>query len=590
MSRALPILIVAALAGCGDPSITVVFDVDDDYLARIDGGSSTLRIYHPVPAAPFDCEQLAFGQVDPEVLRLSLVSEISLAAKSEGPLEVDRAASKLFWADGIDPAERRLVTGCAEQGEITGDTEVVITAEPTKLVSVVSQPSLSVQMGAELAAPIEFEVTDLDERPLAGVEVRWEIDGAGGSGSNGAVTTSKDGRALILPQVPTRPGPFVLDVATRWAETDPAPVTGFVHPIPAVGTLPGRVYDYRGGPIGPNAEPGFAALIDGGPGAYKVAYVYQNSEGQLQTRISQDVITSAPQLGLIDPRDDGERARAFVVGIDDWTEIGIDGSLTPRTYTSPGLLPVAVEMSGSCEPGSPQQVFISYEADVIGIFNDQAQGALFQDFDLDLIASGCVTDEVAGDRRILILLDFDLGLIVGALVGEDLIGQYWLAINSGVGFARELGLGGDGLLLGTQLSGNDIIISRNVVRSADDTLRLVERDLDSPNGLPLSTDGGDIDGDGLLDVVSLLDARVTIDDPSRFTIFAALGKVRGGKRITADFEIASSAMLRDPEMILLDLDRDGSDDVVVGDRTGLEIIPPLETRFEIYEMGELTPE
>jgi hypothetical protein len=587
MTRAVSMML--ALAACGDPSISVVFDVDEEQIQRLAGGSSTLRIYHPLPAAPFDCDQLAFGEVDPEVLRLSLISEISLAATSEGPLEVDRVASKLFWAEGLDRNQRRLVTGCAEQGEITGDTEVVIVAEPTKLISVVTQPSLSLEMGLPLESPIEFQVTDLDRRPLDGVEVRWEIDGAGGSGSNGSTATATSGRALILPDLPVRPGPFVLDVAIRWAEQDPEPVTGFVHPRARVGTLPARVYDYRGGLVGPNAEPGFVALIDGTAlGTYQVAHVYQNAAGEMEKRFSEDIATSLPQLGLIDPENGGERARAIVVGIDDWTEVGVDGALTPRVYSSQGLAPVAIEMSGSCEPGSPPQIFISYELEAIGIFNAEAEGELFTAF-VDLIASGCVTDEVAGLRRILILEDFERDLFVGALVGNEFIGQYWLAVPNGIGFAPSIGSSTDSLLLGTQLSVNDVVISRYVVRSGQMNLMLVERGLDSPNGLPLFTDGGDIDGDELLDVASLLDQRVTIDDPPRFAIFSALGRMREGKRITGDFPIASSATLRDPEMILVDFDRDGSDDVVIAERTAFEPAG-VETRFEVYEMGELTPE
>jgi hypothetical protein len=585
--RLLFVFAVSFSGACGDPNLDVTFSIAPQYRDAI--GTVTLRVYHPLPAAPFDCDMLAFGQVDPDALRLSLVTEISLVTTSEAPLEVDRTASKLFWAEGLDGQGRRLVTGCAQFGEVDDDTEVVIESEPTKLVTVAQRPSLSVPMGTSLTDPIVFAVTDLDARPLAGVEVRWEIDGAGGSGSSGAATTSESGNASILPAIPTRPGPFVLDVAIRWVEGDPEAVTGFVQPAAELGMLQGSVFDYRSGPIGPNAEPGFVALLDEDIAVYKVVFVYQNADGELQMRTSQTLFTNAPQLGLIEASRDGERARPIVIGLDNWIEVGADGSLTDRPAYNPptGLAPVAIEMSTSCEPGSPPQIFVSYESDVIGIFNDDAAGNLFTT-NLDLIASGCVTDQTAGVVRLMVLEDPQLNLFVAVLVGDRFFGEPWLAISNGIGFAPAIGSPRERLLLGTQLSVNEVVISRYVVSSGNETLSLVQRGLDSPNGFPLFTDGGDIDGDDLLDVVSLVDQRTAVEDPQRFAVWSALGREREGSRITGDFEISAGIELRSPEMMVIDLDRDGSDDVVVGERTPFEI--GATSRFEIYRMGDLTPE
>ncbi len=581
-------LVLLLAAGCGDPKLDVTFQITDPYRDEIN--SATLRVYQPLPAAPFDCDQLAFGQVDPEVLRLSLVSEISLITTSEAPLEVDRTAAKLFWADALDGAQRRVVTGCAEQGEIERDTEVVIQGEPTKLVTVTTHPSLSIQSGAELTDPIVLKVTDLDKRDLGGVEVRWEIDGAGGSGSRGVATSSASGNAAILPELPTRPGPFVLDVAIRWAEQDPEPVTGFVQPEVQIGYLPGPVDDYRAGPIGPNGEPGFAALIEGLQfDTYKVAYVYRNPEGATQMRISQNIVTTAPRLGLIEAPRKGERARAIVLGLEDWKEIDIDGNVVARAGYAPptGFAPVEIAMSGPCEPGSPPQIFVNYESNIVGIFDDQGLGNIFT-ADFDLIASGCVTDEVAGLVRVLIVEDqAGANLFVTNLMGDTLIGQAWLAVPEGIGFAPAIGASNERLLLGTQLSVNDVVISRYIVRIDQQTLSLVERGLDSPTGIPLYTNGGDIDGDQLLDVVSLVDQRADILDLPRYALWAALGRERESQRITGDFQIPGGELLRDPEMLLVDFDRDGTDDVIIGERTpGLAV---SQTRFEVFSMGAVTP-
>jgi hypothetical protein len=565
---------------CGSPNLDVTFSIDPKYRDAIN--TVTLRVYHPLPAAPFDCDMLAFGQVDPDVLRLSLVTEISLVTTSEAPLEVDRTASKLFWAEGLDGSGRRIVTGCAEQAEVSSDTEVVITSEPTKLVTVVQSPSLSVPMGGTLQEPIIFAVTDLDRAPLNGVEVRWDIEGAGGSGSNGSATTAENGNASILPALPTRPGPFILDVAIRWVEGDPEAVTGFVQPEAEMQTLPGDALDYRAGPIGPAAEPGFVALINTGVSTYQIAFVYQNGSGQLEQRLSQSFVTTAPRLGLIEATREGERARAIVLGLDDWVEVEADGDVIPRAGYQPpaGLAPVAIEMSTSCEPGSPPQIFVSYEANVIGIFDSDALGTLFEtETDLDMIASGCVTDAMTGGVIRLLVLDDSQNLFVAALSDNRFFGEAWFSVPNGIGFAPAIGDSRDRLLLGTQLSVNEIVISRFVVNRGAMSLTLVSRGVDSPNGFPIYTQGGDIDGDDLLDVVSLVD-QGTIEDPLRFAVWSALGRERAGHRITGDFPVEPNCDLTAPEMMVVDLDRDGSDDIIVGDLTC----------FAVYRMGDRAPQ
>ena len=100
--------------------------------------------------------------------------------------------------------------------------------------------------------------------------------------------------------------------------------------------------------------------------------------------------------------------------------------------------------------------------------------------------------------RLLILEDPQQNLVVARLVNEGFIGQYWLAVPNGIAFAPAIG-SNEKLLLGTQLAMNDVVISRYAVRTEQETLRLVERDVDRTNGIPLFTAAGDIDGDTMLD-------------------------------------------------------------------------------------------
>lgn len=587
MRRAALILLLLLSTSCGDPRLTVVFDIGPEYRDSIN--NTAVRIYEPLVAAPFDCEALAFGEVDEDVLRLSLVSESSQLTMSLVPLgDIDRTAAKLFWVEGFDGEGRRLVTGCAELGEIDEDTELLVPAEPTKLVVADQQQSISVAMGGELQSPITLTVTDVNENPLEGAEIRWEIDGAGGSGSNGVSVTDAEGIAQILPSLPTRPGPFVLDVATRWAEVEPPVVTGFVTPEAEVAFLPGSVYDYRPGRVGPNGEAGFAALIDGDLLGYKVAYVYANAAGELQTRISQTINVVAPVLGVIVSQMAGARDRAIVIGVDEWVEVETDGALTPRSYVAPdpGITPLGVYMSGPCEPGSAPQVFVYYVEDFVGIYDDTGQGNAFRGR-LDVIASGCVTNSTGEAIRVLVGRESlgDLGVGVYTEIDGSLYGAFWLALNIGIAVTPRIG--GESLLIGTQIEVNDIVVSRFSVHAEVGTstpsVSLEGRGLDSPTGLPIYSAGGDLDGDAALDIISLIERpQVDITDPRRYALWAALGRERQGERINGDFDLPTVG-LRDPKMMVVDIDSDGTDDVIVGERTGG--LGVSQTRFEIFSMS-----
>jgi hypothetical protein len=568
------------VASCSDPSLSVVFQIDEAYRDAV--SSVTVRIYEPVPAAPFTCEDLAFGLVDEDVLRLSQVSEISLSLIVDGPLgEVTRVDPKVFWADGLDGDGRRVVTGCAELGEIAGREELVIRGEPTKVVSSKTE-SITIPVGGTLLDPVVVQVTDLDRNPLSGVEVRWEIDGAGGSGSKGTATSDGGGNAEILPAPPARPGPFVLDVAVRWAERVPDPVTGFVTPTAETGFLPGRVLDYRAGDIGPNGEPGFVALVGPDFVSYQVASVYVDETGLMRTRLSQSISISGPALGLIEAPAAGVRDRPIVVGVDEWVEIDMDGDLLPRVYSAPlpGATPTGVFMSAPCEPGSTPQVFVDYFDDVVGIYNDMAQGNGFG-ATFDVVDAGCVSESSTRDVRALVLSIPNGNLAVVTIDGDQLPGEAWFALPFGTAFTPEVG--GDRLLIGTQLQVNDVVVTRFAVTTGPGTLELVQRGLDSPPPVPIVNRGTDIDEDDALDIISLIERPVPIGAPREFALWAALGRERQGKRITGDFDL-EVLDLRDPEMLVVDLDKDGTDDIVVGERTELDLVS--QTRFFVFPMGE----
>ncbi len=571
------------ISACGAPELSLSFEVPTTYRDAI----QTLRLttYVVPAAAPFGCANLEFDDVDPDVLRLSRVGQVDLQDEDNIALPpLNRLEQKVFLVEGRDAADDPVVFGCAELGEIESDTNLEVPSHPATRVVLDEVPRLSQAMPDR---PVALLVTDALGIPLQGVAARWQVLGAGGTDAEGQVSSDGAGRILLVPPLPSQPGPFVLDVQVRWSEADPEPITGFILPQPEEILIPGRVLDYRAGAVGPGGASGIVALTSADAGAVKLVTLYRNNTGELLQRVSQSIVGANPQLGLIEKKQ-GERDRPIVITSEGWTEVALDGALTARGYNPPVLSgpPTAVFAYGGCLPTDAPQVLVSYDFGSAVSYNDQ--GGLIQLLpllDLDVLAAGCVASEggsASVSRALVAGFGFDLGLGLLADNGNTLAEGSWLAISQGMSFAPAIG--GGPFLLGTQLSVNDVVVARLSLALDDDAVTPVIRGLDPVPSTPILSLGGDLDADALMDVAALFTRTPAIPGgPRQPAIWASLARELRGRRISSDADVATPAF-RNPLLLMVDLDQDDFDDLVVAERTGRDVATS-QTRLQVYAMG-----
>jgi hypothetical protein len=591
-------------AACGETELRLQLEIRAPYNEEV--SSVTLQIIEPAPAAPFSCEDLAFGNVEDDVIAFARVGEISTGALQTDLSDISREGQKIFWIDGLGDGEERIVTGCVEVGEITDTETIRIFAEPIARVTVPADTSLSALLGQPLPKPIALRVRDVLGRPIAGVAANYSVEGVAGTGSSGQTTTDESGTSSITPALPDRPGPFVLDVRVRWAESSPLFLSGVIAPMAESLTLPSRALDYRAGSIGGNRERGFVALLADTPGSVTVMAVFQNALTGIREMNESNPITGAgvPRLGLIDYSGRG-RDRMIVVGDAGWFEVGADGSLAQRNvYQSPPMTtqPLRILTDGACIGARPEdepKVIIEFREQIIGVYS--TEGELIDAFALGddplnpihLIASGCVTNERNTLERVLVagfansIGVFPLVEYVEAKRPNSMLPRFlnttWFALPQALAFAPPLG-DGRRQMFGTQLAVNDIVVARASIshplrdqarNTGEETFDIIVEGSDKIPNVPLATTAGDIDGDKLVDAVSLFQRNET-----NLAVWAVLGREHSARRISADVDLGTAG-LRSPQLMLVDIDRDGFDDILLGEvaENG------AASRVEIYSMG-----
>jgi hypothetical protein len=434
---------------------------------------------------------------------------------------------------------------------------------------------------------VVLAVTDLADRPLPSTEVRWALETSGGRTAGGENVTDQGGLAAVAPSIPDRPGPFVLEVGARWAEGGPVALQGFAAPEPVELTLPDRIVEFRSGRIGPGAEPGFAALtLADSLGQVRVVSVHLEASGRPVAGQSDRISGSSPRLGLLDHRG-LRRDRPVVVVRDRWVEIGPAGALLAHPHVplppARGKDPVDVHPAGPCDPATDAPgLLVTYAgAGVVGFYDAEGQAVDAIPRDLGVLASGCVSDQGGSQARMLVVEGSEVGLQLSTKVGNAHLFRDWLAVNVGMGFAPALG-GEPAVLLGVQLAVNDFVVSRVSLARGGDGFGFETVGIDSPPEIPFSTVGGDLDGDGVLDVAALFRRRGQPGDPARYALWVVSGRVHRGTRIAGVLPVGEAGF-RAPQLMLIDLDGDGADELLVGERSGFErgTSPTRILRFDL---------
>jgi hypothetical protein len=582
--RCLGAIAIAALtlSACADPQLTLDFVIQKPYRDAV--YSVDLQLLAPPLASPYSCDDIAFGRVDMNALTLTKVGEIQSSTLQTPFNGVNRTAHKIFVADGFDMNKKKLVSGCLEVGEVKSNAELQIMAEPIAHVTVPSGP---------LKDPVSIPVMDLLAMPLAGVKAVWSVDGAGGAGSNGEATSDGSGTVTLNPDLPTRAGPFVLDVRVRWADGPPVLLKGFVRPTPFTRDLGTRALAYVSGAFGSSMKKGVAVLFQNAT-ADSIGFL-SLSGGQVNVTLSSPISTSAV-LGMIDGG--GQKPdRVIAVGAASWDEAtpSTDGTMvtltkppSPYTPAAGTTLPARILTDGACGDND-RRVLIQYAEDIFAVYHLDAStdGGPFRlnmptDPPVDIVATGCMsTQDGSFLRTWAVSLSSSFGIELLS-PGPPALGVIWLAPPDGIVFSRPIGNGGRSLVFGTQISVNDFVVTRASFVHENDMLKLVVEGTDTISDIPSHTAAGDIDNDGVVDAVSLFQRTSTVTTDMKDAMWAVLGRVHGTQRISGDVDL-DMPPLRNPTVLLADMDGDGSDDIVIGEITD----QPGDTaaRVFVYPMG-----
>jgi hypothetical protein len=188
-----------------------------------------------------------------------------------------------------------------------------------------------------------------------------------------------------------------------------------------------------------------------------------------------------------------------------------------------------------------------------------------------IVASGCVSDESGGLHRTVVFVDFmDRWQVV---FQADGVKQLELSNPMGtVGFVRDPGSGLALMLTGLLGAESPGVARWRLDLSVGDNPRLELASWDLLLGLPELVAGGDVDGDGLGDVVTLWANPFDVESLPGRPQFAAqfvLGVAHRGQRVSAGMLVTEQDDMEFPEewvlhsIELTDLDGNGADDFLM---------------------------
>lgn len=554
------------LAGCSDPVLAIRLERPASLLTAAVSGR--LRVLVPPLAAPFGCDDLAFGRVDAERIELAEVSRAELSEAEEVPVaSLSRQGVKLFFAEAFSSSDEPVLAACAGLGGIQEDQELRLVGEPITTLSV-DQATLAPTFGASETVPVSVRVRDaLGQRvPQAIVEV--ESFGPGTDPSRRSATTDSEGALRLDAPLPPRPGPFAVDLLSRWSLGGRVRVTGFQAPPPSSGRLPAAAYGAAVGRLSPRG-PAVATLIGRLSGWSVELYDADSFTAAPEVVPFRTVaIRGTPTLAVIE-LPDAEQDRVVVVassstGVElvrldpDGTEHhqGLDKAVGAGN-------PKRVMAAGPCAGGDPRLAVV-YEGGFLDYYDlDGRRLGEEVEVSVDYTGSGCLSDDLGVLHRVFVRPSALGTTIIEVADGAPPRPQLeWLAPTLGLAFSPLVG--GMRQLLGAQRSLDQPMLARAQLVRGEAGLTLATITADPVVGAPVVTAGVDLDADQRLDVIALT-ARVTPEGrPSDYALYGSLGRTREGRPVTGTFPLPTKDLCN-AVLVAGDFDADQVVDVIVAE-------------------------
>ena len=562
---------VAALGlACGDPRVEVRFTAPAGWGSEIDKLQLDVLL-PPVGSDGFDCDALAFGEVDDAVITSALAQVTDPTAPGDR-IELEalpRVAPKLFRARAVDASGAAILAGCGALGEIDGDVVVDVAGEPTTTVAVV-EPGL----GQPLPDELLVTVTDAHGDPVVGGAVRTTI-ASSAPAIEGTAVTNDMGRARFTPTAPDALGPVLLDVRVRWEAAHRAPIASF-QPPRGIGTFSltgitptnGRATNpdaiVQIGPFGAAGEPGVAILgpTDEGLTSRKAFLFFAGPPPTGVRVVETESLGAVFALGQI--RRTAERTQLVALSAIRWQEIGSDGAITERATPAPARVVTKIVPAGPCDGLRESTIAVGFQDGTRAAYSADAAAVASPLLDAlpegRLVASGCVTVAPGPVRRTLVASESGLLQRLAVDADDGPRSGRWDAAAIGIGI-RESADGSTGELLGSRLGIDGLSLTgASLVPLGNDRIDVMTTTSDDAPTLALSTAAGDIDGDGLSDLVALLDFGTDDDGKTEARLYVALGATYRGERIRG---IGLPVSLPTPRLYLTDLDGNGVDEIAI---------------------------
>jgi hypothetical protein len=555
-------LLAALLAGCDASTIAIDFDVPEAYEPIV----TTIEIALLLPLDAFTCDEIVWGEVDDERIAASRLQLATVPRGEEAPLSgIPRLGQKVFYVQGLDAARAPVVAACADVADIDGDLHLELAGEPVASANVTANG-----LGDALPEQVRLVVTDVRGDPLGGVPVRWSVIGPASetiAGPSDLVTDTR-GVLVVEPSEPSRPGPNALDLEVRWARPAPASVLGYREPsevvrgdLPGTGTASGATEGlYAVGRIGPAGEQGLVALGPLDSGGARQAVVFHR-DGTSYATATTGPIAGVNALGRLRG---AARDRVVTLNAMSWIEIRPDGSTPVVASSAVGRPARRLATIGPCTDAPVGDRLLAWFEGSYVAFDDGFQPvvsplAAAADPLWRLIGAGCVAGPTDPVRAVV----YSQGQFIQQIVADmdGVRSGPWAALPFGVGFLPAVG-DGEALLLGPTLKIDGTSIAR--VRLAPSTGDRLVPELvaeDDSTSFAISTAGGDVDGDGVGDVVSVLTfGDSELGDGVNFRLLVSLGVAHRGGRLVG---LSGALVARAPAVIIHDFDEDGVDDVLV---------------------------